>query len=148
MTVLITDSPFEPYTELKNFVESSISLNPEVGGCSTFVGSMRDFNLGQKVDSMFLEHYSPMTEDISNQVIFYAIKRWKLLDAFLIHRVGRVFPCDPIVLVATWSSHRSDCFESCRHIVEQLKTEIPFWKKEYVGEASRWVSVNTPREAK
>ena len=92
---------------------------------------------------MTLEHYPGMTEKHLEAIANDAIERWKLLDVFILHRVGKVKIGEDIVLVATWSAHRKEAFESCRMIMEQLKSGAPFWKKEETTTGARWVKKNT-----
>jgi molybdopterin synthase catalytic subunit len=93
---------------------------------------------------MLLEHYPGMTERHLNRIVDAAGRRWAVLDSLLIHRVGTVYPGDPIVLVAVWSAHRADAFEACRFIMEDLKSQAPFWKKESRASGKRWIEKNTP----
>ena len=92
---------------------------------------------------MTLEHYPGMTEKELGRIVDEAQQQWALLDVLVIHRVGDLLPNDPIVLVAVWSAHRKDAFEACRHIMEALKSRAPFWKKEQLDNAFRWVEKNT-----
>jgi len=105
---------------------------------------MRDFNEGELVKGMTLEHYPGMTEKQLDAVVQEARQQWALLDALVIHRVGDVFPDDVLVLVAVWSVHRGDAFDASRFIMEALKSKVPFWKKEILADdESRWVAKNT-----
>jgi molybdopterin synthase catalytic subunit len=113
------------------------------GAAAVFVGTMRDINEGDAVQSMSLEHYPGMTEKELERIVDEARSRWQLLDELIVHRVGELGPNDPIVLVAVWSAHRKDAFEACRHIMEALKSRAPFWKKEQLDEGYRWVEKNT-----
>jgi len=113
--------------------------NPKVGGVVTFVGTVRDLNEGAEVAAMELEHYPGMTEASIDAIIEQALARWPIFDALVIHRVGPLLPKDQIVLVAVTSSHRGEAFAACEFIIDYLKTEAPFWKKEQTPEGSRWV---------
>ena len=115
-----------------------------IGAAATFIGSMRDFNEGESVASMWLEHYPGMTEKHLAAIEAEARTRWGLDEVLIVHRVGAVSPGDPIVLVAVWSAHRAHAFEFCRHITEALKSNAPFWKKEQTAHGERWVTNNTP----
>jgi molybdopterin synthase catalytic subunit len=84
-----------------------------------------------------------MTEKHLEKICAAAADRWDLLDTLVVHRVGELHPADPIVLVAVWSAHRKDAFEACRHIMEDLKSNAPFWKKEQLQSGHRWVEKNT-----
>jgi molybdopterin synthase catalytic subunit len=105
---------------------------------------MRDFNEGDAVEGMMLEHYPGMTERHLERIAREATERWGLEDVLVVHRVGELRPTDPIVLVAVWSSHRKDAFEACRYLMEDLKSKAPFWKKELLESGTRWVEHNTP----
>lgn len=113
--------------------------NPKVGGVVTFVGTVRDLNEGAEVAAMELEHYPGMTEASIDAIIEQALGRWPIFDALVVHRVGPLLPKDQIVLVAVTSSHRGEAFAACEFIIDYLKTEAPFWKKEQTPEGSRWV---------
>nr|WP_145930895.1 molybdenum cofactor biosynthesis protein MoaE [Acidihalobacter prosperus] len=116
-----------------------------VGATAAFVGTMRDFNVGDGVSELFLEHYPGMTERELGLIVGEAEVRWPLVDTLVIHRVGRLLPGEPIVLTAAWSAHRAAAFEACRHLMEALKQRAPFWKRETLGDGrSRWVEQNTP----
>lgn len=135
----------EPYAELAAYERDLISRfgAGQYGATTSFVGSMRDFNEGDEVSGMTLEHYPGMTEKELGRIVDEARERWSLLDELIIHRVGDMLPNDPIVLVAVWSAHRKDAFEACRHIMEALKSRVPFWKKEQLDDTFRWVEKNT-----
>ncbi|MGV8991812.1 MAG: molybdopterin synthase catalytic subunit MoaE [Thiobacillus sp.] len=111
----------------------------EIGAIASFVGLARDMNEGSGVQAMTLEHYPGMTEKALAALVEDANARWALLDVTLIHRVGRLQPGDPIVLVAVASSHRGEAFAACEFIMDALKTRAPFWKKEETAEGERWV---------
>ncbi|MCA8967289.1 MAG: molybdenum cofactor biosynthesis protein MoaE, partial [Planctomycetes bacterium] len=136
--------PFDPYDELRAAETALGERRRRVGAAATFVGSMRDFNEGEAVESMWLEHYPGMTERHLEGLVAAARARWQLDHALIVHRVGEVRPGDPIVLVAVWSAHRAHAFESCRHLMEELKSTAPFWKKEQAASGARWVANNTP----
>lgn len=143
MTVIIRDVPFEPWTELAAYERARFPARGVHGACASFVGTMRDLNDGGRVSAMTLEHYPGMTERHLEAICAEAHTRWALLGTFVIHRVGRLEPGDPIVLVAAWSAHRAEAFTACRHIMEDLKSKAPFWKKETTPEGERWVAHNT-----
>ncbi len=113
--------------------------NPKVGAVASFVGVVRDLNEGDKVCGMMLEHYPGMTERAIEEIIDEARSRWSILDATIIHRVGKLAPTDQIVLVVVSSSHRGDAFSACEFLMDYLKTRAPFWKKEALASGSRWV---------
>ncbi len=114
------------------------------GATAVFVGTMREFNEGDPVRAMTLEHYPGMTERHLESIVHMAFERWDLQDALLLHRVGDLHPGDPIVLVAVWSAHRRDAYEANRWIMEDLKSRAPFWKREELEQGHRWVASNTP----
>ena len=124
--------------------QTSQDFAGQYGATASFVGSMRDFNEDKKVTHMTLEHYPGMTEKHLNAIAKEATEKWKLLDVLILHRIGKVKIGEDIVLVATWSVHRKEAFESCRMIMEQLKSSAPFWKKEQTTKGSHWVDKNTP----
>jgi len=111
----------------------------DIGAIASFVGLARDHNDGSGVSAMTLEHYPGMTEKALATLADEACARWTLLDVTVIHRVGRLLPGDPIVLVAVASSHRGDAFAACEFIMDALKTRAPFWKKEDTPQGERWV---------
>lgn len=110
-----------------------------VGAIAAFVGLVRDLNDGSDVTAMMLEHYPGMAEKTIAGIIGDAQQRWRLIDATVIHRVGRLLPADQIVLVITTSAHRADAFAACEFIMDFLKVHAPFWKKETSPEGDRWV---------
>lgn len=112
---------------------------PQVGAVVTFVGTVRDMNDGSSVSEMELEHYPGMTEKALNDIVAQAKARWPIADALVIHRVGPLKPLDQIVLVAVTSAHRGDAFAACEFIMDYLKTQAPFWKKEQTPQGARWV---------
>ena len=113
--------------------------NPRVGAVVSFVGLMRDINAGEQVTAMTLEHYPGMTEKALQRIVDEAGKRWDLEDIRVVHRVGELQPTDPIVLVAVASSHRGEAFRACEFVIDYLKTQAPFWKKERTADGERWV---------
>jgi molybdopterin synthase catalytic subunit len=110
-----------------------------VGAVVSFVGLVRDINDGAQVAAMELEHYPGMTERALEDIVEQARARWPLYGALVIHRVGPLKPCDQIVLVAVAGAHRGEAFDACEFIIDYLKTDAPFWKKEDTPEGSRWV---------
>jgi len=142
--IKIVEDAFDPWFEIQQFQAASEEMKGKYGATSIFVGTMRDFNEGDEVRGMALEHYPGMTEVQLGKIISEAMKKWQVIDVLLVHRVGALFPNDPIVLVAVWSSHRGDAFDVSRFIMEALKSKAPFWKKEILASATeRWVIKNT-----
>lgn len=111
----------------------------DVGAVASFIGVMRDFNDGSGVSELTLEHYPGMTEKALQQIVDEAQVRWKLTDALVVHRVGRMTPADQIVLVVALGAHREPALEACAFIMDFLKTRAPFWKKEQTPAGERWV---------
>jgi molybdopterin synthase catalytic subunit len=118
-----------------------------VGAVCTFVGTVRDRNDGQSVSTMELEHYPGMTEKAIEQMIDEAFKRFDIFGARVIHRVGLLQPLDQIVLVAVTSAHRGESFRACEFLMDYLKTQAPFWKKEQTPEGARWVDARVSDDA-
>lgn len=142
--IKICSKVFDPWDEVAAYQDSAKHMSGKYGATHVFVGTMRDFNDGDPVADMVLEHYPGMTEKQLERIVEQARSRWHLLDALVIHRVGAIAPNEPIVLVAVWTSHRGDAFDAGRQIMEALKSEAPFWKKERLaGGVERWVEHNT-----
>ncbi|KQQ96868.1 molybdopterin synthase catalytic subunit MoaE [Massilia sp. Leaf139] len=110
-----------------------------VGAVVSFVGTVRDMNEGASVSEMELEHYPGMTERALQEIVELARARWPLYNALVIHRVGPLAPLAQIVLVAVSAAHRGEAFAACEFIIDYLKTDAPFWKKEQTPEGARWV---------
>ena len=111
-----------------------------VGAVASFVGTVRDVNDGTGVATMTLEHYPGMTEKSLEEICAQARERWDIFDLLVIHRVGELKPLDQIVLVAVTSAHRGEAFAACEFVMDYLKTQAPFWKKEVTGSGTRWVA--------
>ncbi|MBN8414265.1 molybdopterin synthase catalytic subunit MoaE [Halomonas denitrificans] len=112
----------------------------DVGAVVSFTGLVRDFNERPDVTALTLEHYPGMTEASLAEIEDEARRRWTLEDVSIIHRVGRLAPGDPIVLVVVASAHRRAAYEACEFLMDQLKTRAPFWKKEHTASGDYWVS--------
>lgn len=110
-----------------------------IGAIVAFVGTVRDLNLAQDVVALELEHYPGMTEKSLRKILDAATERWSLQGARIVHRFGKMYPGDQIVLVLTASAHRGDAYEANNFIMDYLKTEAPFWKKEWTPEGPRWI---------
>ena len=113
--------------------------NAKIGAVASFVGLVRDVSDGADVSTLTLEHYPAMTQKALGGIVDEARARWDLIDATVIHRVGELKPTDQIVLVMVASSHRSDAFQACEFIMDYLKTQAPFWKKESTPQGDHWV---------
>lgn len=112
---------------------------PQVGAVACFVGTVRDINQGSGVARLTLEHYPGMTEKALQSIVDAAKVRWQLDDVLVIHRVGPLAPLDQIVLVAVTSAHRGEALAACEFVIDWLKTDAPFWKKESTPQGDRWV---------
>lgn len=123
------------------------AANPRIGAVACFVGVVRDLNDGDVVASMTLEHYPGMTEKALDGIAAQARERWRLYDVLIVHRVGELKPTDPIVLVIATSAHRHDAFAACEFVMDYLKTEAPFWKKEATPSGARWVDARDSDDA-
>jgi molybdopterin synthase catalytic subunit len=111
-----------------------------VGAVATFTGTVRDRHGGESgIRALELEHYPGMTEAALEAMIDEAHRRFDILGARIVHRVGRLAPTEQIVLVAVASAHRAEAFHACEFLMDYLKTQAPFWKKETTAEGSRWV---------
>lgn len=142
--VIILPEAFNPYDLLQSY-ENEHARSKQFGATSVFVGSMRDFNEGDDVSEMFLEHYPGMTEPHLKRIIEEAGEKWDLQECLIAHRVGHVAPGETLMLAVSWSSHRKEAFDACRYLVEELKHRAPFWKKETLKDGEiRWVATNTP----
>ena len=113
--------------------------NGKAGAIVSFTGLVRDINAGDSVSQMTLEHYPGMTEKALEKIEQDAHARWELTASLIIHRTGVLQPNDNIVLVIAASKHRKQAFEACAFMIDTLKTQAPFWKKEILPEGSRWV---------
>jgi molybdopterin synthase catalytic subunit len=111
----------------------------DTGAIVSFVGQVRDINEGDSVTQLTLEHYPGMTEKALEAIVQQAKTRWDFFDALIIHRVGALMPTDQIVLVAVSAAHRGEAFKACEFIMDFLKTEAPFWKKEVTQAGERWL---------
>jgi molybdopterin synthase catalytic subunit len=140
LTVRVQEAAFNPWEVLASYEQTARArLVGATGGAAVFVGSMRDFNQGQTVSGMTLEHYPGMTVKYLEKVEAEARARWPLLDCLVLHRYGSLRPGDPIVVVAVWAAHRDAAFNACRYIIDELKTRAPFWKQEQTAAGRRWV---------
>jgi molybdopterin synthase catalytic subunit len=118
-----------------------------IGAIACFIGVVRDLNDGDAVAAMTLEHYPGMTERALEGIAAQARERWDLYDVLVIHRVGELRPTDPIVLVVVTSAHRGDAFAACEFVMDYLKTDAPFWKKESTPAGERWVDARDSDDA-
>ena len=119
----------------------------QVGAVASFVGTVRDRNDGSAIGGMELEHYPGMTERAIEAMIDEARRRFDIRAARVVHRVGELLPSEQIVLVAVSSAHRGQAFLACEFLMDYLKTQAPFWKKESTPEGARWVDARSSDDA-
>jgi molybdopterin synthase catalytic subunit len=143
MKILVQSETFDLGAE----VDVMRAARTDIGAIASFVGLARDMNAGSGVAAMTLEHYPGMTEKALARLVDDAYARWALLDVTVIHRIGRLLPGDPIVLVAVASLHRGEAFAACEFIMDFLKTQAPFWKKEETADGARWVEARASDDA-
>ena len=124
--------------DLTKEVELIKSTNSNLGAVVSFIGTVRDLE-GESLVSLNLEHYPGMTEKSLSTIVDKARKKWELESITIIHRVGTLSVGDQIVLVITSSKHRQEAFDSCNFIMDYLKTDAPFWKKEVSDKQEKWV---------
>ena len=127
MKISVQAEDFDAGLEIRN-----VSRNSSIGAVASFVGLVRD-------SAMTLEHYPGMTERAIGKIVAEAQSRWQVIDCAVIHRYGELQPNDQIVLVVVASGHRGDAFAACEFIMDYLKTQAPFWKKEQTADGARWV---------
>ena len=137
--IRVQQEDFDVGVETAAMRDGSAKDNPKIGAIASFVGLVRDINDNADVATLTLEHYPGMTEKALAKIVAEAESRWALLGCTVIHRVGTLKPTDQIVLVIVASSHRGHAFEACEFIMDYLKTDAPFWKKEVTSEGERWV---------
>jgi len=118
-----------------------------IGAVCSFVGIVRDRNDGLNVSSMELEHYPGMTEKAIEAMIDEAFKRFDIYGVRVVHRIGLLQPLDQVVMVAVTSAHRGESFKACEFLMDYLKTQAPFWKKEQTPEGTRWVDARVTDDA-
>ena len=143
MKILVQREDFDSGAE----IEAITRGNPKVGAAAAFVGLVRDVNEDAAVRTMTLEHYPGMTERSIAKIVEEARSRWNVVDCTVIHRFGELKPTDRIVLVVVASGHRGDAFAACEFIMDYLKTQAPFWKKEETPGGERWVEAKDSDDA-
>ena len=141
--VSIQTEDFDLSTEVARLRETEKGI----GAVCSFIGTVRDRNDGQSISTMELEHYPGMTEKSIEAMIDEAHQRFDIFGARVIHRVGLLQPLDQIVLVAVSSAHRGQSFQACEFLMDYLKTQAPFWKKEQTPEGARWVDARVSDDA-
>ena len=135
MTVRVQREVFD----IGRLIDSLQANDPGVGAVVSFVGYVRDINQGEAVAGLLLEHYPGMTERSLQNIIDNARARWSLRAVEIVHRIGPLSISEPIVFVGVSSPHRQGAFEACAFIMDYLKTDAPFWKREDVASGARWV---------
>lgn len=142
MTVRVQIQDFDAGLEI-NLLRNA---RKDAGAVVSFIGQVRDLNEGDAVSKLTLEHYPGMTEKALEAIVKLAQSRWDIFDTVIIHRIGSLQPADQIVLVAVSSAHRGEAFKACEFIMDYLKTEAPFWKKEQTSTGERWVEAKITDE--
>ena len=132
MKVIIQEQDFNAGLEINKLQQNNSS-----GAIVSFVGSVRGNDDFQALE---IEHYPKMTKNAILQIVDQASKRWQIIDSIVIHRIGKLAINQQIVLVAVSSKHRGIAFSACEFIIDYLKTQAPFWKKEYSKQGSHWVA--------
>ncbi|MBC7600837.1 MAG: molybdenum cofactor biosynthesis protein MoaE [Polaromonas sp.] len=132
---------------LSQEVEQLRAGDKRIGAVCTFTGTVRDGNDGFSVSSMELEHYPGMTEKAIEAMIDEAVVRFDIFGARVVHRIGVLQPLDQVVMVAVTSAHRGTSFQACEFLMDYLKTQAPFWKKEQTPEGARWVDARVSDDA-
>jgi len=136
----LLSQPFSPWDWLMNY-EQTHPPGGHSGANNIFIGTMRDFNQGEQVRAMWLEHYPGMTEKQLTVIAESALRQWPLHDLVVVHRIGEILPSHTIVVIAAWSAHREEAFAACRYVTEALKHDAPFWKRETLSSGQqRWVA--------
>jgi len=149
--VSIQQAPFDVAQEIANLHAS----DSRVGAVCTFIGTVRDRNVvsppaqppHEHITALELEHYPGMTEASIEAMIDAALARFDIFSARVVHRVGLLYPLESIVLVAVTSAHRHASFEACEFLMDYLKTQAPFWKKEFTPSGARWVDARVSDDA-
>ena len=128
-------------------VQALRQSDKRIGAVCSFVGTVRDRNDGANVSSMELEHYPCMTEKAIEAMIDEAVARFNIYGVRVVHRIGLLQPLDQVVLVAVTSAHRGESFKACEFLMDHLKTQAPFWKKEQTPNGARWVDARVTDDA-
>jgi molybdopterin synthase catalytic subunit len=137
--------------DLSEEITALRAIDARVGAVCSFVGTVRDRNAGQAdaptISAMELEHYPGMTESAIEAMIDQAMQRFDIFAARVVHRVGLLQPLDQIVMVAVTSAHRGESFKACEFLMDYLKTQAPFWKKETTAAGAHWVDARVSDDA-
>jgi molybdopterin synthase catalytic subunit len=135
LSIIVQAASFDAGAELNAFQLG----RTDAGAVAAFSGLVRDHNQGSGVSGLYLEHYPGMTEAVLRDICSQAAERWNLLAARVIHRHGTLLPGESIVLVLCAAAHRGEAFDACAFIMDRLKTDAPFWKRESTSDGERWV---------
>jgi molybdopterin synthase catalytic subunit len=133
--------------DLSTEVAALRANQPAIGAVASFVGTVRDHSDGSGISGMELEHYPGMTESAIEAMIDEALQRFRILGARVVHRVGLLQPGEQIMMVAVASAHRAEAFQACEFLMDYLKTQAPFWKKEHTPQGTRWVDARVADDA-
>ncbi|CAK7193535.1 Molybdopterin synthase catalytic subunit [Commensalibacter sp. Nvir] len=145
ITISLDDRPFNKFYQEKLFK----SKLDEYGAIVSFTGIVRRHDTIVPLEHLYIEYYPQLTEQEIYRIVIDAKKRWKLKSVLVIHRVGQIFPNEEIIFIAVASLHRTEAFQAAEFIMDYLKTEAPFWKKEYLQNGtSRWVEAKTSDQLK
>ena len=128
---------------LNEEIQNLRAQDKRIGAICTFTGTVRDCNDGLDISSMVLEHYPGMTEKAIESMVDEAMARFNIFGVRVVHRIGLLQPLDQVVMVAVTSSHRGESFNACEFLMDYLKTQAPFWKKEQTSHGARWVDART-----
>lgn len=142
MSNYISKTDLNPWQLINNHQEAQ-KLCGKFGATASFIGTMRDFSDKENINKMVLEHYPAMTSLYLEKLEKHAYKQWSLQDCLIVHRVGDIYPGQAIVVIACWSAHRRAALDACDWLIEELKHQAPFWKKEFSPEGEHWVKANT-----
>jgi molybdopterin synthase catalytic subunit len=135
--IRVQTDDFNPGVELEQLRSEN---NGQAGAMVSFTGLVRDLNEGNNITQLTLEHYPGMTEKALTKIEAQANEQWDLTATLIIHRVGPLQPNDNIVLVVAASMHRKQAFQACEYMIDTLKTNAPFWKKESLADSDRWLT--------
>lgn len=136
-TIRVQPDPFDPGQE----IAAILNGQTQTGGLGCFIGTVRDTAAGRPIRAMTLEHYPAMTTRALATIRDHALARWPLQATTIIHRIGRLVPADPIVIVLATSAHRHAALEATTFLIDWLKTSAPFWKQEEFADGqTAWVA--------
>ncbi|MFQ3236329.1 MAG: molybdopterin synthase catalytic subunit [Paraglaciecola sp.] len=133
--------------EMQTLYQQLRQANTTDGAIVTFTGLVRDFNQQLQVSGLYLEHYPAMTKKALHEIVNEARHRWELGRVSVLHRVGHLAPGEQIVFVGVTSAHRQNAFAACEFIMDYLKTQAPFWKKEMTNQGHNWVTAKQQDKA-